>query len=126
MSPQAPLAATGAALRARLRLASRAAALLAAAGLFALGSVGFLVAALFLWLLQALGAPAAAALTGLVLLAVAALIFGGYQAWRGQHMPAPDPTAALARDVLAMIRANPMEAVMLALSAGMTAGGRRG
>jgi hypothetical protein len=91
---------------------------------FTLAAVGFLVAALFLWLLPALGAPAAAALTGVLLLAVAALIFAFYQAWRARHRP-PDPAAALAQDILTAIRARPLDAVLLALSAGIGAGARR-
>lgn len=119
------LTATSVALRAHMRILLRSAALIAGAVLSALGAAGFLVAALFLWLLPPLGAAAAAALTGLVLLAVAGLIYGAFCAWRGRRIPAPDPAAALALDVVSKIRANPLEAVLLALGAGFTAGGAR-
>lgn len=84
---------------------------------------GFLVAGFCLWLAAHLGAPAAAAITGAALLALAALItLGGALLAQRPRAQAPEPagTLPLAGALLgALVRKSPKGALIGALLLGM-------
>jgi uncharacterized protein YneF (UPF0154 family) len=116
----------------RARFIARYTALWAALGIavlcIALAALGFLAAGLFCWLAQHSGVPAAAAITGGVLLALALLGgFGGSFWLRRQRRlhPAPPLLADLAgtaglvmRLAGFIIRRDPKKAVLFSLLAG--------
>lgn len=114
---------TRVAVRAWIRRATRDTLVAFAVVMLLVLAGGFGVAALFLWLLAHVSAPAAAALTALILAGAAIAVRSLYGRYRDAMRPvAPAPTAALSNDLTRMVREKPVEALLMAASAGFGTG----
>ncbi|MEQ9638415.1 MAG: hypothetical protein RIM84_00195 [Alphaproteobacteria bacterium] len=111
------------ALRAQGRKLVRAAAYGAALIGLTLTALGFAIAALYMALASAMGGAAAAAVTALALLAAAGVVELVRRAQR--PVPTMSPSAAMSHDLATMVRDKPLQAVLLALTTGLTAGAAR-